>query len=155
MCPLGRGNLRGRVAHLFLWVCLATCASSPPRTSASARSTAATATPFDRTHTTPTHSKPVVVACGGRQLGAVGASVRACISTPPTGRRRAGHPRPGLFFFRAGTYRVQPGQPFSSVVLRFGRGFKFQVYINRRMTANTHQRPNAFPSVGYQRRLDS
>jgi len=33
--------------------------------------------------------------------------------------------------------------------------FKFQVYINRRMTANTPQRPNAFPSVGYQRRLDS
>jgi len=35
------------------------------------------------------------------------------------------------------------------------RSFKFQVYINRRMTANTPQRPNAFPSVGYQRRLDS
>ena len=27
--------------------------------------------------------------------------------------------------------------------------------INRRVTANTPQRPNAFPSVGYQRRLDS
>ena len=33
--------------------------------------------------------------------------------------------------------------------------FKFQVYISRRMTANTPRRPYAFPSVGYQRRLDS